>query len=47
MWANFLGVDFLGTALKFRNEKENFVIACFTSSIKHEIRHFHITVMQY
>ena len=41
---NFPGVDFLGTALKF---KFCYSVACFnTSSIKHEIRHFHAVVVQ-
>ena len=39
-WANFLGVDFLGTALKFRERK--ICRRLFTSSIKREIRHFHV-----
>ena len=29
-----------------KKEKENFVVACLTSSIKHEIRHFHVVAVQ-
>ena len=46
--ANFLGVDFLGTALRFRNYLRERKIRrrLVTSSIKREIRYFHVVVVQ-
>ena len=42
--ANFSGVDYLGTAFKFRKRKK--IVVLFTSSIKREIRYFHVVVVQ-
>ena len=39
-WANFPGVDFLGTALKCRKRKKNSSSLAYTSSIKRKIMHF-------
>ena len=48
MQANFPGVDFLGTALKFRNRKKRIRRRFFTSFGKRAIsRHFHVEVMQW
>ena len=43
---NFPGIEFLGTSLKFRWERK-ICRRLFTSSIEHEIRHFHIQVVQW
>ena len=40
MWANFLGVDFLGTRIKLRKRKEN-SLSLVTFPINRKIRHFH------
>ena len=42
MWVNFPGVDFLEMVLR---EKKN-CCCLFISSITHEIRYFHVAVMQ-
>ena len=43
MWVNFPGVDFLEMVLR----KKKIVVAYYIiSSITHEIRHLHVTVMQ-
>ena len=45
-WANFPGVDFLGTALKFRKRKKNSSSLVYTSSITRKIMHFYVVVVQ-
>ena len=44
-WANFHGVDFLGTALNFRKRKK-IRRRLFASSIKREIMHFLVVIVQ-
>ena len=44
--AKFPGVDFLGAALKFRKRKKNLSLLVYVLHKKHEIIHFHVTVVQ-
>ena len=49
MLVYFPGVDFLGSALKFRKRKKNsssLVYVFHERPIKCEIRHFHVVVVQ-
>ena len=44
--AKFPGVDFLGTALKFRKRKRHLSLLVYILYKKREIMHFHIAVVQ-
>ena len=44
---DFSGVDFLGTAFKFRRTKRNSSRRLFASSIKRAVRHFDVVVVQW
>ena len=43
------GVDFLGTALKFRKRKKNLLLLVYSCmySTECEIKHFHVVVVQW
>ena len=46
MWANFPGIEFLGTATKLREREGKIILHVFTSAIKRCIRKFHVVVVQ-
>ena len=46
MYANSSGVEFLRAQYPSKEEERKFRRWLFTSSIKYEIRHFHVVVVQ-
>ena len=47
MWANFLGVDFLGTGLTLRKKKGNSAPLVYVLHKSWNYRHFHVLVVQW
>ena len=44
---NFPGIDFLGTAPKFRERRRNLLSCVFTSSIRFRLKEFHVVVVRW